>query len=79
MLPRYIAGFCLYIRCEGARFPTLERIRSMNAPAPVARRVVVVVETADAYEKLAPPLLNRFEKQVSKSLFAYRWGGKVSS
>lgn len=46
----------------------------MNAPAPVARRVVVVVETVDAYEKLAPPLLNRFEKQVSKFLFAYRWG-----
>ena len=27
-------------------------------------RVVVLVEKKDAYEKLAPPLLNRFEKQV---------------
>jgi hypothetical protein len=27
-------------------------------------RVVVVVETVEAYTKLAPPLLNRFEKQV---------------
>jgi hypothetical protein len=27
-------------------------------------RVVVVVDQADAYTKLAPPLLNRFEKQV---------------
>ena len=26
--------------------------------------VVVVVEKHDAYTKLAPPLLNRFEKQV---------------
>lgn len=29
-------------------------------------RVVVVVETADAYEKLDAPLLNRFEKQVCR-------------
>lgn len=28
------------------------------------RRVVVVKEKAQAYERLAPPLLNRFEKQV---------------
>jgi hypothetical protein len=27
-------------------------------------RVVVIVETVDAYTRLAPPLLNRFEKQV---------------
>jgi hypothetical protein len=27
-------------------------------------RVVVVVEKAEAYTRLAPPLLNRFEKQV---------------
>ena len=27
-------------------------------------RVVVVVEIVDAYHHLAPPLLNRFEKQV---------------
>jgi hypothetical protein len=33
---------------------------------PIARgfRVVVIVEKADAYTRLAPPLLNRFEKQV---------------
>lgn len=40
-----------------------------------ARRVVVVVETADAYEKLAPPLLNRFEKQVRKFLLSTPSGG----
>lgn len=28
-------------------------------------RVVVIVETVDAYERMASPLLNRFEKQVS--------------
>jgi hypothetical protein len=27
-------------------------------------RVIVIVEISDAYTKLAPPLLNRFEKQV---------------
>ena len=31
-------------------------------------RVVVVVEKVEAYTRLAPPLLNRFEKQVETVL-----------
>jgi hypothetical protein len=37
---------------------------SRLCPIDPAFRVIVVVETTDAYTRLAPPLLNRFEKQV---------------
>lgn len=50
-------GGQLYVRLA---FGTHSRL----CPIHPAFRVVVVVEKVDAYERLAPPLLNRFEKQV---------------
>merc|ERR1719160_432836 len=39
---------------------------SSSMPCPIHRlfRVIVITEIAEAYYRLAPPLLNRFEKQV---------------
>ena len=50
-------GGQLYVRLA---FGTHSRL----CPIHPAFRVVVIVEKLDAYTKLAPPLLNRFEKQV---------------
>jgi hypothetical protein len=50
-------GGQLYVRLA---FGTHSRL----CPIHPTFRVVCVVEKTDAYEKLAPPLLNRFEKQV---------------
>lgn len=41
----------------------------IDAESRTLHRVVVVVETVDAYERMASPLLNRFEKQVSSYAF----------
>lgn len=50
-------GGQMYVRLA---FGTYSRL----CPIHRSFRVVVVVETVDAYTRLAPPLLNRFEKQV---------------
>lgn len=52
------AGGQLWVRLA---FGTHSRL----CPIDPSFRVIVVVEAIDAYTKLAPPLLNRFEKQVS--------------
>lgn len=51
------AGGQLWVRLA---FGTHSRL----CPIDPSFRVIVVVEATDAYTKLAPPLLNRFEKQV---------------
>jgi len=53
------AGGQLWVRLA---FGTHSRL----CPIDPSFRVIVVVEATDAYTKLAPPLLNRFEKQVKQ-------------
>jgi hypothetical protein len=54
-----------YCEYGGQRFVRLAfGTHSRLCPIHESFRVVVMVEKADAYNRLAPPLLNRFEKQV---------------
>merc|ERR1719247_2742055 len=54
-----------YMEYAGQRYVRLAHgTHSKQCPIHVNFRVVVVVEIVDAYHHLAPPLLNRFEKQV---------------
>lgn len=54
-----------YMEYAGQRYVRIAH-GSMSKQCPIHKlfRIIVVVEEYDAYHRLAPPLLNRFEKQV---------------